>query len=184
MTTKAKTRRKAISVKTRFDIFKRDEFTCQYCGAHPPKVVLHCDHIVAVANGGGNDEDNLITACDRCNLGKGARPLSDIPKSLEARAKETAEREEQIRGYSEVMQLKRERIDNDCHDVALMFASAYGRDTIRTEWLNSIKRFVIELGVDETIEAMEIAIGRGVSEYQCFKYFCGVCWRKIKNDLP
>lgn len=44
--------RKAISKKTRFDVFKRDGFTCQYCGAHPPEVVLHIDHIIAVAEGG------------------------------------------------------------------------------------------------------------------------------------
>lgn len=45
--------RKAISKKTRFEVFKRDRFTCQYCGATPPGVLLHIDHIHPVAEGGG-----------------------------------------------------------------------------------------------------------------------------------
>ena len=61
------TTRKGISKKTRFDVFKRDLFACQYCGAHPPGVLLHVDHIVAVASGGTNDKDNLVTACQPCN---------------------------------------------------------------------------------------------------------------------
>lgn len=54
----------------RFCILRRDGFTCRYCGRRPPDVVLHVDHMVPVARGGTSDEDNLITACRRCNLGK------------------------------------------------------------------------------------------------------------------
>jgi hypothetical protein len=64
--------------KLRFEIFKRDSFVCQYCGSHPPKAILHVDHIVPVADGGENDEDNLTTSCAACNLGKGARSLKDV----------------------------------------------------------------------------------------------------------
>jgi hypothetical protein len=69
--------RKPLSPKTRFEVFKRDKFTCQYCGARAPDVVLHCDHIKPVAEGGKNDIINLATACADCNGGKGARLLSD-----------------------------------------------------------------------------------------------------------
>jgi hypothetical protein len=71
------TKRKSISKKTRFDVFKRDAFTCQYCGKHAPEVVLHVDHIVAVSNGGGYELTNLVTSCVDCNLGKGPRELDD-----------------------------------------------------------------------------------------------------------
>ena len=73
----AKTRRKGISPSTRFEVFKRDKFACQYCGAKAPDVVLQVDHIHAVANGGDSDVLNLITSCAACNGGKGAKPLSD-----------------------------------------------------------------------------------------------------------
>jgi len=69
--------RKTLSKKLRFEVFKRDDFTCQYCGVQPPKVVLEVDHIHPVAEGGTDDQENLITACDKCNRGKGKRMLGD-----------------------------------------------------------------------------------------------------------
>jgi hypothetical protein len=70
-------KRKSISKRTRFDVFKRDKFTCQYCGAKAPDVVLQVDHVHPVAEGGTDDILNLITSCAGCNGGKGARPISD-----------------------------------------------------------------------------------------------------------
>ena len=72
-----KHKRKGLSKKIRFEVFKRDSFTCQYCGAKSPDVLLHIDHIKPVAKGGKNNILNLITACVDCNLGKSARELSD-----------------------------------------------------------------------------------------------------------
>ncbi len=69
--------RKAISKKVRFEVFKRDAFTCQYCGAKSPDAILVVDHIKPVFTGGGNDITNLNTACQPCNAGKGATELYD-----------------------------------------------------------------------------------------------------------
>lgn len=44
-------KRKSTGKRLRFEVFKRDHFTCQYCGAQPPDIVLVADHIVAVAEG-------------------------------------------------------------------------------------------------------------------------------------
>lgn len=74
---KAKTARKPLTKSVRFEVFKRDKFTCQYCGAKAPDVVLHVDHIHPVADGGTNDVLNLVTSCAGCNGGKGAKALSD-----------------------------------------------------------------------------------------------------------
>ncbi len=71
------TPRQSMSPKLRFEVFKRDKFTCQYCGAKAPDVLLQVDHLHPVAEGGGNDILNLITSCQSCNGGKGAVPLSD-----------------------------------------------------------------------------------------------------------
>jgi hypothetical protein len=91
MATRPKTIRKRISKTTRFEVFKRDLFTCQYCGRKAPDVILQADHLVAVANGGGNDLLNLITSCIDCNQGKGCRPLDD--KSLVVRQRKALEEE-------------------------------------------------------------------------------------------
>lgn len=69
--------RKAISKKIRFELFKRDNFKCQYCGASAPDVILEPDHIHPVSKGGDNDLMNLITSCYDCNRGKGARTIQD-----------------------------------------------------------------------------------------------------------
>jgi hypothetical protein len=69
--------RKSLSKKIRFEVFKRDSFTCQYCGAKAPDVVLEADHINPVKNGGDNGIMNLITSCYACNRGKSARKLND-----------------------------------------------------------------------------------------------------------
>jgi hypothetical protein len=70
--------RRPLSKRLRFDIFKRDEFTCQYCGHSAPHVKLHVDHLVPVRSGGTNAPWNLVTACDGCNLGKSADNLDEL----------------------------------------------------------------------------------------------------------
>ena len=64
------TMRRPISKRVRFAVFRRDHFTCQYCGACAPDARLEVDHRLAAANGGSDDESNLVTACRECNSGK------------------------------------------------------------------------------------------------------------------
>ena len=57
---------------TRFNLFLRDEFTCQYCGAHHD---LTFDHVVPRAMGGVTSWENVVAACSSCNLRKGSKSL-------------------------------------------------------------------------------------------------------------
>ena len=70
--------RKPLSKKIRFEVFKRDKFTCQYCGRMSPDVILEVDHIEPVAEGGDNEITNLITSCRDCNRGKGNMTMDDM----------------------------------------------------------------------------------------------------------
>ncbi len=56
--------------KKRFNILKKFNFTCQYCGRKAPEVVLHIDHIFPKSKGGRFALDNLTVACKECNVGK------------------------------------------------------------------------------------------------------------------
>lgn len=56
-------------------IFARDDYTCQYCGKRG--VRLECDHVIPVSKGGGHDDENLVTACFRCNRSKRDKLLND-----------------------------------------------------------------------------------------------------------
>lgn len=175
--------RKPLSKRVRFEVFKRDGFVCQYCGNHPPDVSLEVDHIQAVSRGGENDLDNLVTACFACNRGKSDIPLADIPLTMDARAALVAEREAQIAGFEAVMRARRERLDDDAHDVLDEFCRLYHRDGISHTQFGSIRTFVEKLGLDEVLEAVNIAHAKKPYSFQVsFKYFCGVCWRKIRRS--
>ena len=61
------------SLRLRFRVMKRDNFSCRACGASPalqPGLLLHVDHIKAWSLGGETVEENLQTLCEPCNLGK------------------------------------------------------------------------------------------------------------------
>lgn len=58
---------------TRFNVFLRDGFTCQYCGDGFPSEELTFDHVVPRSRGGTTLWDNVVTACSSCNLHKGHR---------------------------------------------------------------------------------------------------------------
>lgn len=72
---KAGRQRDEVSPKRRWQVLARDSFTCAYCGRKPPEVALHVDHKVSVKDGGSDDLDNLVTACDNCNSGKAGSSL-------------------------------------------------------------------------------------------------------------
>ncbi len=57
---------------TRFNLFLRDEFRCQYCGARGD---LTFDHVVPRASGGVTSWQNVVAACSPCNLRKGSKSL-------------------------------------------------------------------------------------------------------------
>ena len=69
---------------TRFNLFLRDEFSCQYCGSLGD---LTFDHIVPRKNGGVTSWENVVAACSSCNLKKGARSLKQSGLTLRKRVR-------------------------------------------------------------------------------------------------
>ena len=59
---------------TRFNVFLRDKFSCQYCGSGDE---LTFDHLLPRSRGGKTNWDNVVTACSNCNVQKGGRLLSN-----------------------------------------------------------------------------------------------------------
>ena len=58
---------------TRFNVFLRDGFSCQYCGDRYPTPELTFDHVIPRSRGGRTTLENVVTACGCCNLRKGSR---------------------------------------------------------------------------------------------------------------
>lgn len=171
--------RKPISTRTRFEVFKRDNFTCQYCGATPPAVILHVDHIVPVSKGGSNTKTNLATSCQRCNLGKSNISLESVPQSLADQAAEIKEREKQLKAFRKIVKDQEDRIIKDAWQV---IHSLYGSECnqINRMYMASIKRFLTILPLHEVTDAAEKS-WQIRNDSARFKYFCAICWRKIKG---
>lgn len=60
----------SVSKRLRFEILRRDNHACRYCGATAAEGPLTIDHVLAVALGGTDEASNLVTACKDCNAGK------------------------------------------------------------------------------------------------------------------
>jgi 5-methylcytosine-specific restriction endonuclease McrA len=58
---------------TRFNVFLRDGFTCQYCSHRTPTSDLTFDHVIPRSKGGLTTWENVVTACRWCNTMKGHR---------------------------------------------------------------------------------------------------------------
>jgi hypothetical protein len=152
-------KREPISKKIRMEIFKRDSFTCQYCGRKSPDVILQVDHIHPVAKGGDNDIMNLITACFDCNSGKSDRTLSDHTAIEKKRVQIELlqERKEQIemmfewqKSLCDLDSMSVDKLcDYWCDIVSGITVSVSGKNTLT----NLVKKFPI----DEIIESMKIA---------------------------
>lgn len=174
----------AIRPKDRFEAFKRDAFTCQYCGRKPPAVVLEADHVIPRAEGGGDGLDNLITACEECNIGKGARTLDDRAPSpdLLAQRERIAEREEQLRAYHEVQAAALEKRLELYDSVRDHWFEVWGETDLQRwhmPWENYLRSAIDKLGPAEVMDAMDVTAGRfGYVTTKAVRYFGGILkWR-------
>ncbi|WP_312800423.1 HNH endonuclease [Pseudomonas sp.] len=156
------TNRKTLSKAVRFEVFKRDSFTCQYCGAKSPDVVLHVDHINPVSKGGDNEVINLITSCESCNLGKSDRLLSDTSSIERQRAQldELNERREQL----EMMLAWRDSLNDLDDEIVDKVADRIKRHipgfTIHEVGLVSIRKWIKKYSVTEVLDCTEIAASK------------------------
>ena len=177
----------AISKKIRFEVFKRDGFKCAYCGKNPPEVTLEADHIDPKANGGTDDINNLITACFACNRGKKHIPLEKIPLKLQENLEVLKEQEEQIKEYRKFIKKIEGRINKDIESINNIYKEAYSGWCLSDTFKNvSIKKFLSVLPLHEVEDSMIKAVAKFSSNKSrhrddARRYFCGICWSKIKT---
>lgn len=179
--------RTAIPKSVRFEVFKRDKFTCQYCGAQAPDVILEIDHINPVSKGGKNDLLNLVTACKDCNSGKSNRILSDdsAVKVQKQRLDDLQNRREQL----EMMLKWRDELETE---VQLEIDSIDSVFISRTKWgmndvgRNSIRKLINKFGFNGVYEACQIAIdqyydGTEKGWNNAFNKMGGICYNRKKE---
>lgn len=75
---------------SRFNVFSRDSFTCQYCGAKPGTNNLTYDHVVPRSRGGKTSWDNIVTACLPCNRKKSDNTPEEARMKLRSQPRKPA----------------------------------------------------------------------------------------------
>ena len=178
--------RKSLSKTVRFEVFKRDKFTCQYCGAQAPEVILEVDHIKPVSKGGTNDIMNLVTACRDCNSGKTNRELSD-DSAVKMQKKQLDELQERREQLSMMMKWREElanQVEEEIDSIDSLFCNQtqWGMSELgRVNTRKLIKRF----GYNDVYEACQIAIdqyydGTERSWQKAFSKMGGICYNRKK----
>ena len=173
----------AVTKRLRFEIIRRDNHTCQYCGEMAPNVTLHVDHVKPTALGGTDSPDNLVTACKDCNSGKTSSSL-DAPL-VEAIAQRNLDWEIRAAHLAAQMRgtLERDKRYLECFKAYWEDAEAatdsaplpFGYEASIYNWSG--------MGVPE--ESMEAAVlgafaARHVQPANRFTYLAGIIWARIK----
>jgi len=174
-------KRISITKKTRFEVFKRDSFSCQYCYAKPPKVPLEIDHIIPVSKGGTNQIDNLVTACFDCNRGKSDTELQSIPETLQAKIEKKTIALKQYNDFQKLLKKEANDIGNKVNEIEKIFMSVYPDLFFTDRFRISVRQFLSKLEYDEVVDAMEKSVFKIYNPEKSLKYFCGICWNKIKQ---
>lgn len=171
----------AVSKRLRYEVLRRDNHQCRYCGAAAPDATLTVDHVIPTALGGSDESSNLVAACVDCNAGKAATnpdaPLVDDVKRDALR-------------WSLAMRAATELIENERAEREVprsVFADewhSWGYDwhgerrcwELPPSWQNSIDALVRGglTGADLT-DCVRVAM-RQAGVRNRFRYFCGVAW--------
>lgn len=178
----------SVGVRKRFEVFKRDCFTCQYCGRTPPAVILHCDHIIPVSDSGGDEETNLLTSCQDCNLGKSNISLGQVVQPIADRMAEATEKRQQIEAFNRFLSEEREREDEEIDGIGFYWFNQFCKPgdedkyTFSNHRKSSIRNFLRKMTSMQIRDAADIAHSRQpprVNEDRTWRYFCGICWKRI-----
>lgn len=185
----------SISLKVRFEVFKRDSFTCRYCGKKPPEVTLEVDHIIPVFEGGKDDINNLITSCFNCNRGKGKTPLDILPNSISDNLSIIKEQQKQTKQYYKYLGEIAQQKESDIKEIGIYFFDKFAKSK-RTKGrfiftpggreYSGIKQFLKVFTKYEIMEAIDISFGKlgfYCDDAKVFKYTCGILhnWRKSRH---
>lgn len=170
-----------VSRRLRFEILRRDNYTCRYCGAQAPAVKLTVDHVIPTTLGGGDDPTNLVAACHDCNAGKSSiAPDAAIVADVDATAMLFAKAIERVTAQrrQELAALDATLAEFDRLWSGWTYTDSGEPIPRDDDWRESVTRF-LEHGLNLT--ELERLI-RGAMHHRArypFRYFCWLAWREI-----
>lgn len=175
----------AVSKRTRFEVLKRDNHTCRYCGGKAPDVVLTVDHVIPVALGGTDDPSNLVAACKDCNAGKTSTSpsgelVADVAEAALGWSSAIQQAAQELRDQRDAVQAM---LDDWHQEWAVWgYTNAAGERVgvqLPSDWESSL-RALLESGADlqSLIELVPVAMRSKARDE--FKYFCGCGWNHVR----
>lgn len=183
MTDDSTPRRRPIPKRLRFEILRRDNHACRYCGGVAPGVKLTVDHVIPVVLGGSDDPSNLVAACVDCNAGK----TSSAPDAHHV-ADVTADALRWARAMRVASDIARENaadlaeVMHSFDEAWLEWKTSSGHPLPRPrDWQEAFQRWLdAGLLADDIYDAIDIAMRRDkVSVADTYRYFAGICWRRL-----
>jgi len=165
-----------LSKSMRFEILRRDNFSCTYCGAKAPDAELHVDHVLPTALGGSSEPNNLTTACQECNSGKGSK-VPDGPMVAEVEAKNLRWRAAVALAAQESTQRPPE-VTKAIEGIIDLWS---GINILTTQQCNIVEKYVMDgLPAETMIDCAEIALtSMHVKVSGMFPYMIGVARKKL-----
>lgn len=176
----------AISKRLRYEVFRRDNHACRYCGSAAPDAKLTIDHVVPVVLGGTDDPSNLVTACIPCNSGKSSsspdQPLVDDVSADALRWANAiaAAANALLLEHDRRMELREQFYSHWC-------GWKYGPPgkpqvvELPATWANSVDSILSAgLPIEILCECIDIAMGQKYVKDE-FRYMCGIAWRKVSE---
>jgi hypothetical protein len=176
----------AVSKRLRYEILRRDNHACRYCGASAPNVPLRVDHVTPVALGGTDEPSNLVTSCEPCNSGKS----SSSPDATHV----TDVSDDALRWAAAMQQAAEELREQQAPKIAYReaFLTAWNGWTWERDgkketfdlpkgWKGSLDAFR-EAGLPQDVwpDIVEKAMtNKTVRSENLFRYCCGIGWRMV-----
>jgi hypothetical protein len=175
----------AITKRMRYEILRRDNHACRYCGGVAPDVVLTVDHVVPRALGGRDEPANLVAACKDCNAGKSSMPAdSSVVEDVASDALRWAKAMQLVAvGRAVERDEARERYEHfltHWNNWTYTYMGEVKTVPLPNDWKRSIDQFLgAGLDMEDIEELVEVAMTAKTRDE--WKYFCGCCWRRISD---
>lgn len=176
----------AVSKRLRYEVLRRDNHACRYCGATAPDAPLRVDHVTPVALGGSDAPTNLVTACEPCNSGKtsstpDASLVADVSADALRWANAMKQAVEELKAQTQPKTAYREHFKQSWNEWTREANGKKKHFDLPDGWKTSIDGFRDAcLPEDVWPDIIEKAMtNKTVRADNIFRYCCGIAWRMV-----
>ena len=173
----------AISKRTRFEVLRRDDYTCRYCRSKENALTI--DHVVPQALGGSDDPSNLVACCKDCNAGKSsATPDQALVDDIDADAARWIMARARAVGKLQMREVAAAEARQPFLDDWMSWDKSCS--SLPGDWHQSIDYWLRDgITMPQILKAHDIAVSaRTISSSAVFRYMAGIIrnWLRELDD--